>query len=276
MKTGTIHFGLRLESRRRRIATGGGDRAGFSLVELLVVIGIIVLLAALVVAVSAGLSQQSEIRQTQMLMGRVEVMLQEWETAADRQLTWGEDTKTDVGANDDRAKYDLQKTTPHIMSVTELLQTVARNSEVKSHIGQFQPDQVYRFDPAAAYPTWIASGDPDDPDPASLGSAIDTWVGDPDNVSRGDMALIDAWGVPIRAVHPGPLWTNNFPGAPARDEDGTIRTEAEKIYGIARNRRVYFVSAGPDGKFGSRNPAAAQNLRDMAEDNVYSSEVKQP
>jgi type II secretory pathway pseudopilin PulG len=253
-------------SRRRR---------AFTLVEMLIVVGIIILLAALVVAVSAALSSQSEVRVTEMLLKRLDVALQEWETAADRQLTWGENGMDAQGGNDTRARYDMQIDTPHIVTLTEMLRTVGKPAAVKESIGQLTPEQVYRYRSQGINPPWIAAPDPNDPDAASQ-AGIDTWVANTDNILDDDLAILDAWQKPVRAVHPGRLWIQGYDANADRDEDGTIRTDLEKIYGVARNRRAFFVSAGPDGKFGSRDPNAIELMRDFAEDNVYSYEVKQP
>ena len=63
----------------------------------------------------------------------------------------------------------------------------------------------------------------------------------------------DPWGQPYRVVHPGQVAPPNTDPDDV-DDDGTKRTEVERIYGIAVNRRICFVSAGPDG--GSWHSAA--------------------
>ncbi len=264
--------------------SSNGTRSAFTLVEMLIVIGIVVLLAALVVAVSAGLSRQSEVRETEMLFERMNVMLQEWETAADRELRWGEDGKSGTGAVDSRAKYDLQLDTPHIMVITEMLRTVARPKEVRDHIAQFKPEQVFRYGSQAADPPWLMVGDPQDPDPQCRppqgGGSIPAagWLTDPENESDDNTTILDAWQLPVRVVHPGRLWLDDPAETEDRDDDGTIRTPLERIYGVARNAKLYFVSAGPDGKFGNRDPDAgvSNDVRDYADDNVFSYEVKEP
>ena len=69
------------------------------------------------------------------------------------------------------------------------------------------------------------------------------------------LAILDAWGAPIYSIHPGPLWTQvvRVMGGPVlgRDDDGSARIYNEDQYGIARNQRICFVSAGPDGRFGT-------------------------
>ncbi len=61
------------------------------------------------------------------------------------------------------------------------------------------------------------------------------------------------------------------------DPDGTIRTPNEQRYGVARNRRICFVSAGPDQGFGNLTamppyPADPDPVRD----NIYSYPINAP
>ena len=56
-----------------------------------------------------------------------------------------------------------------------------------------------------------------------------------------------------------------------QDLDGAvtqIQTAIELRYGIARNRQILFVSAGPDGQFGSLVPSMTG--LEPTKDNVYS------
>jgi prepilin-type N-terminal cleavage/methylation domain-containing protein len=66
-------------------------RRAFTLIEMVVVIGIIVLLAALTVAVSSTLTRKAEERQAEDTLRLLDMALQEWETAADRQISYFND-----------------------------------------------------------------------------------------------------------------------------------------------------------------------------------------
>jgi hypothetical protein len=57
-----------------------------------------------------------------------------------------------------------------------------------------------------------------------------------------------------------------------RDPDGTIRNDLELRCGIAANRQICFVSAGPDGSFGDLTAPPDTDDFVSAEDNVYSYE----
>lgn len=98
----------------------------------------------------------------------------------------------------------------------------------------------------------------------------------------------DAWGNPIIIVLPGRDWDDRGDGAafgnPKRqDEDRTIRTKEEQVLGSALQGEAFFVSAGPDGKFGNIHndgmlvdgftPDPNDSDFQAALDNLYSYEV---
>ena len=101
--------------------------------------------------------------------------------------------------------------------------------------------------------------------------------------------VVDAWGNPLLVVLPGRSWSDRGDGAAfgnqkRQDEDQTIRTKEEQMLGSALQNRAYFVSAGPDGKFGNlRNdkrlvdgyvPDPDDDGYKEALDNIYSYEVR--
>jgi prepilin-type N-terminal cleavage/methylation domain-containing protein len=77
-------------------------RRAFTLIEMVVVIGIIVLLAALTVAVSSTLTRKAEERQAEDTLRLLDMALQEWETAADRQISYGKPDEPTAGM-----RYDV-------------------------------------------------------------------------------------------------------------------------------------------------------------------------
>ena len=104
----------------------------------------------------------------------------------------------------------------------------------------------------------------------------------------------DPWDNEIVMVHPGRLHDPvNDPPSIIRDVDGTIRTTyamsngtfdaCEFRHGACINRRVCFVSAGPDGEFGDLHlDVAASGLNaaqqvdiERASDNIYSYALNQ-
>lgn len=238
---------------------------GFTLVEVVVVIGIIILMVALTISVGVVVVEGSEVRQTETVLRQLDTALQEWQTHADRRVTWGD--------NSTGAVYDMQWDTTHVFRITELLNTIARSSNIQSIVAGIDPDFVhtYRFE---NYPEWIAPADEADMD--------NTWaVNNTGPISSLGLAILDAWGQPFRIVHPGCL--DGSAGCVtittgAVDADGTVRTGIEIEYGIAKNRQILFVSAGPDGKFGKLHldtpfdSLIDEEMEDVREasDNTYS------
>ena len=72
-------------------------RRAFSLVEMVIVIGIIVLLVGLTVAVLASLTRGSETRRTQDMLTLIDAAYQEWKNVAERDITYGVDDTPQVG-----------------------------------------------------------------------------------------------------------------------------------------------------------------------------------
>ena len=66
-----------------------GTAGGFTLVEMVIVIGVIILLAALTLSVSVAVVEGSEVRQTENTIRLLTAALQEWEAQADRKVSYG-------------------------------------------------------------------------------------------------------------------------------------------------------------------------------------------
>ena len=222
---------------------------GFSLVEMTVVIGLIVLLAGLTLSGSSAVLRYSEQRQTRIVLAQLDGAITEWELQADRKLIWWDvddhEKKSDSG--------DVHADTPEVLIVTEILDVVMRSRTIREMIAAIDSEFVYNYEDDTA--PWLDL--PDEKDEVNarfLGSAT----------------ILDAWGTPIYATHPGRVWTEQDPDGP--DPDGTIRTDNENRYGIAPNRQVVFVSAGPDGLFGlpGEFPPLSPGMGEARLDNIYS------
>ncbi len=271
--------------RPRRSRNRLGDEAtkavrrGFTLLEIVVVISLILFLVGLTLTVGVTVIERSEITQTENTMRLLDMALQEWEAAADRKLSWGKDTMPFPGST-----YDLQgdpaslygsSSTEDIFIISELLDTVARPGQVKDIIAKIDPEFVHTYEPGPPYPSWIQN-------PSQESAVDDKWgvmhgpPGLPPSLPPS-LVILDAWGTPIYPTHPGPIW--HAAASAGRDDDGTMRIENETFYGIAVNRQICFVSAGPDGKFGADGDTEFPDLsgdeldeamRKARADNIYS------
>lgn len=257
-------------------------RRGFSLLELVVVIGIILLLVALTLAVGTAIARGAEVRETENTMKLLTSAVEEWEDRlAQRKVTRGTND-TPVRANYDMKAHGTTPSRPYTFSIAELLNVIGKPADVQAITGQINPVFVYKIDtsatPTPPVPAWVstATGANDDP----FANLVLTQYNS--GAWNGSLVILDAWDLPIRVIHPGHVVDNTLAagifGDPVTpiDADGTVRTHEERRYGVCVSRKICFVSAGPDGKFGNlhvgvANPNAAQQADiKLAEDNVYS------
>jgi type II secretory pathway pseudopilin PulG len=207
---------------------------GFTLVEMVIVIGIIILLAALTLSVSVAVVEGSEVRQTENTIRLLTAAIQEWEAQADRRVTYGSGTGFDIN---DQDYTDEESVTAKLLSI------IGRPASVKQILAQINPEFVEQ---------------------------ITGW--DPNDSSNVSLKCADAWDGVIIAVHPGRLWEQGSDPDNRRDVDGTFRTNIEMVRGVAANRQICFVSAGPNGTFGNLDPESPEYDPEPADDNLYSYE----
>src|SRR5262249_42799804 len=77
-----------LLERGQRGGDGAMNRRGFTLVEMVIVIAIIVVLASLTFAVGTAVMANSEVRQTTATIKLLDAAVKEWETQADRKISF--------------------------------------------------------------------------------------------------------------------------------------------------------------------------------------------
>lgn len=268
--------------RRPMLASSHRAHRSFTLIELMIVIAVILILVAITVTVTVGILERSEARNTENTLRALDNILGEFELMRGRQVTFGisgsEPTPDHV--------YDIEQVRPAGFSwpntqagenqavedsliFTDLLfARIARIEELRSMIATLPPDAVRELD---------ADDDNLDLDLSHL-----------ENGFRVTYRFLDAWDVPIIAVHPGRSLNPQVEGgdyavfSPTGDPDGSIRTPYENRFGVAANRNIFFVSAGPSNRFGdlqldTRRDAIddEDDLRDLrrADDNIYSYDV---
>jgi len=129
-----------------------GVRRGFTLLEIVVVISLILFLVGLTLSVGVTVIERSEITQTENTMRLLDMALQEWEIAADRKLSWGDGPIYDLQGDPDDG-YGPSGT-DDIFIISELLDTVARPSQVKDIIANIDPEFVHRYE-SSVYPSWV-------------------------------------------------------------------------------------------------------------------------
>lgn len=210
-------------------------RHGFTLIELVVMIGVILLLVGLLLSIGVSVAAGAESRDARQILKLLDQAVGEWELSASRAPTWGPDG-TPAGIS-----YDLQDTDEPDVQLTQLLARMQRTPRVRQILTKITADNLLQED----------------------------------NGGGVELTVLDPWGLAVYLIHAGRLPDPQHFAADASatiENDGTIRTPHEQTYGSAVNRRLLFVSAGPDGLFGDLDPASPSYDPDAAADNVYSYE----
>lgn len=277
---------------------GSARVRAFSLLEIVVVLGVILLLAALVLAVSGSVLAASERRETENVMRLLEQATLEWEQALGRPINYGpkaEPGLTGVPARDVYEERTIIPTNPNDplslpwMSCV-LMQRFGENERTRDIVSKIPEtySRKWRTGDPALPATWASTAIATDPN--QMPNPIQSTT------SSGVPLVLDAWGFRIGVCFPGRPWRNgtglsttdvnqffsvtqglylrgvNSPASGAPDADGTEQTPDERIFGSCRDRRIRFVSAGPDGAFGDIYAAEGSASKKQTQDNIVSYE----
>lgn len=278
-------------------------RSAFSMIELMVAISIIAILAAITLSVGSAVMESADKRKTQDMLSLLDAALIEYEQHTGRPMTFGQGDGPggqtyDDKPFDDRSEYDIP---------------------VRGVYTQTQPDGSGFLEEFDVGPDDFDSWETTISNRAGRRMMIDVlarlksvessrsilakitskhWQDlDAANPNPDTRYIIDAWGRPVVVVFGGRDW---YTGATTSsglndeedtaenyllDKDRTIRTFEERTFGPARGKRTYFLSAGPDQRYGWVGfqigtdqpflPAQDDVRYRRTEDNMYSYEVRQ-
>ncbi len=279
-------------------------RRAFTMIELMIAIVIISILAAITLSIGSAVLESADRRKTQDMLSLLDAAMIEYEQHTGRAMTYGQ------GDADGSQPY-VDKPLPD-QSWYDV--------SVRGVYGQSQPDGIGFLEDFSVAPgdfeSWetaisnrggrrlmievvnrLKSVDACKAILAKIPS--DFWEHiDPDS-QQSDAYLVDTWGRPVVVVFAGRDWFTRaaagsglndaeIDGAadtPRRDQDGTIRTYEERAFGPGSSGRAYFLSAGPDQRYGwvgvttAQGETFAPDREDVrylrTEDNLYSYGVRQ-
>ena len=258
------------------------NRRAFTVLELVIVIGVILVLMSLALTVTSVVLAANDRRSVQSTFVLLDQAITSWESQAGREMTSGRRTNppgTPGGAGGPPGPLDFTLSaagpsagfeiyeenfngTYAICVVLERLATSPDSAEIISRI----PSTAIRFVPlngtnaVEPLPTnWTGTTPQQDPNQMPPYASV--------------REIFDPWNRRIGVIFPGRAATKAEIAAAVTNPtlidvgDGSVRTMDEQGLGVCRNRKMCFVSAGPDGDLlpTPSNPKAEA-------DNIYSYE----
>ena len=250
------------------------NRRAFTVLELVIVIGVILVLMSLALTVTSVVLAANDRRSVQSTFILLDQAITSWQSQAGREMTAGrraippnttalvDFTSSSVGPS---AGYDIYEenflTTYAICIVLERLASSPDSAEIIARL----PSTAIRFVPlngtnaVELLPTgWNLTNPLTNTSPQTNPNQMPPYA--------SVREIFDPWNRRIGVIFPGRAATKAEIAAAVTNptlidvEDGSVRTMDEHYLGICRNRKMCFVSAGPDGDMGTTS------------DNIYSYE----
>jgi len=220
---------------------------------MLIVIFIIALLAALTLGISSSVMRSAEKRNTEDVLKLLTMALEEWEIEKGHAITFDGYLWVDGG------RYDIQLGGIDGLEAPSFAEQGVQNEDMLQAMGIRMVAFILALQQSETSSDVLSKISEDHFCKTSGTGSNAIHTSDLCNID-GDHSpvVVDAWGTPIGIVFPG----RNFADANqqsnqtsiAFDQSGdqTVRDEAEDGLGSCLNERPYFVSAGPDRKWGYR------------------------
>ncbi|MAV55778.1 MAG: hypothetical protein CMJ28_07480 [Phycisphaerae bacterium] len=256
-------------------------RRGLTLIELVIVVGIVLILVALVTSSVSSVIARAEERKTKTGMELFTLAIQEYESSTGRRLSMS--GVYDVAQNPTGRAFDMRRGENHCFTTAEISRVLLRHQPSADILGRIDPSLIGNVRLTNGNrPVWVPDTPLEytcDPDPRvfTSQSSFNAMVGAPYDpivspyTAANALVLLDSWGTAIRAVHPGPaalvdtngqLQTAVYPAVSQSDQieaiqpdpDKTVARSIERLY-IGRDNpdtSIVLISAGPDLKFGRR------------------------
>jgi len=255
---------------------------GFTLVELLVVIGIIAILASMVLAVSGGVLATSERKQVEDTFTLLNKAIQELELTRGQELVFSRKKNVNDNTPDELKFFDIveyrssdpTKQTAYIMP--KLLALLRSNDRSREFINKINPDFLKRIN-NPSLPLY----------PNENLDLVDPWGNRISVIPCGRPATEREMRSAYRTV--GSVKGDPLAADPMRfgidSVDRTVRTYDETKNGVCSGRRWTFFSMGPDGKPGCpewdiKTPAKERDANtdgiDDWADNIFSQTLTEP
>ncbi len=273
---------------KRRSVKERKPKRGFTLLELLIVIGIIVIVASLVLAVSSSVVRASEERATRNTLEVLTMAAEEYERTVDRRVNYqsgavaGGIVTDPIPTAANGLRFDVSSASPLPPANTGVAAWTTLASPYGTITGGLPAYSLLPFRRTVSFIGIMSESPACAAILQKLPDAIFRGVKPAANTNSFTAVrhCIDAWDTPIVAIFPGrdARLVADATGAADNpnfiDKDGTVRCDSE--WGSAnaqgglqvscRDRKILFVSAGNDARF----TVQAGTVYTPSNDNLYS------